>query len=479
MFKNVLKTWFDVIWWLGFLIAIGAAIFLFMDKPFKSYITHHKEITLIYGVSHMIILTLFGLLAIRNKANNIDVGHRISTMGYLHTLIGTSVALILVSGSGSEESKDILNQMNLIIVPIGSALITSIIGWAVGTEMERSIHGTYENTIVDDALGNLAKDIDHIGEKLELSTNAWSANIDNTVQVLSDSGKDLESKFEQALMSSSKTIENNSESIMNKYLASFDQLFQKVEKQVDTIQDQFKNSSTDASYVMQNLLLGFETLFKQMNKHTLEIEKNFNTSSDSATKIMDELLQGFKIIFEKMNTHALEIEKNFNTSSDSANKVMEDLSLSYQKLLTQTSNNINRVESNLNKSGANADEAITRFITSFEKLFNTMETYSGTMQTHFETSVNDAKKTMDNLASSFKKVFTQINTVSTQWEDHIKNMQNFANDSSINLNDLLQNSKKIANEIKDVANGMPNSAQILREVDDILEVLRVIKEREI
>ena len=176
MFKSVFKTWFDWIWWIGFFIAIVSAILLTTNDEFITFITAHQSIILLFGIGHMLILTLFGMLAIKNKASNLDVGSRISTMGYLHTLIGTTVALILVSSNNSEGSADILKQMDLIITPIGSALITSIIGWAVGTEMERPIHGIRESTTVDGALGGLIEDINNIGSELREATNIWSSN---------------------------------------------------------------------------------------------------------------------------------------------------------------------------------------------------------------------------------------------------------------------------------------------------------------
>jgi len=111
MFKNELKTWFDWIWWLGFLIAVGAAILLTTNETFRQGIIENKSIVLLYGIGHMIILSIIGMLAIQNRANNLDIGSRISTMGYLHTLIGTSVALILVSNNTSSTSENILNQV--------------------------------------------------------------------------------------------------------------------------------------------------------------------------------------------------------------------------------------------------------------------------------------------------------------------------------------------------------------------------------
>ena len=279
MFKRVLNTSFDWIWWIGF---IGAIIMVII------YIAGALDNTLIvlgYGITHMTLLTFSGGKVIGEKGGNIDIGHRISTMGYLHTLIGTSIALILASNN-NHESQNILNQMDSIIVPIGSALITSIIGWAVGTEMERTVHGTKEETIVDNALGNLANDVNNLGKELEKSTQRWSNSIDNTIESLSDSTQDLESKYEKALLLSSKKLDDASKKLMDKHSLTFNNLFKQVEKQIGTIQGKFDDSSDDATKVMSNLIIAFEAIFKRMDVQAKEMERNFMTSSDSANKVI-------------------------------------------------------------------------------------------------------------------------------------------------------------------------------------------------
>jgi len=44
MFKNVLKTWFDSIWWLGFFIAIGSVFLLVINPTFKTNIINNKNV---------------------------------------------------------------------------------------------------------------------------------------------------------------------------------------------------------------------------------------------------------------------------------------------------------------------------------------------------------------------------------------------------------------------------------------------------
>ena len=436
MIQRVLDTKFDWAWWIGFILAIVTVFII------KFGIMENMLIVLFYGIGHMTLLTFLGLQAIKQGKSNIDIGHRISTMGYLHTLIGTTVALILASNHNSE-GQNILNQMDLIIVPIGSALITSIIGWAIGTELERSIHGTREDTIVDHALNNLSDDINYLGKELRNSTSNWMSSIDKTIEKLEESTDNLESKFEKTLTVSSSKLDNDSKILMDKYFSSFDYLFKQLENQIKTTQNSFNNSSDDATKIMTNLMVAFESIFK------------------------------------RMDNHAIQIEQNFKSSTNSANRVITDLSRLYQDLETKVEIHIDTLERGIDSSAITTDKAINQFRDAFKQLFSSMSDYSHGMQKDFEKSTDNAKIVMDNLSESFDKIFTQIGTVSTQWDRHINDMKDFSTNSNISLNNLLSNSKKIANEIEQVAKGMPNSAQILREVDSILEILRVIKENDL
>ncbi|KIM03025.1 MAG: hypothetical protein KU29_13030 [Sulfurovum sp. FS06-10] len=95
----MVRTLFTLIWWIGFLVAVGLMVWLYIDIDAIA----NKNIFLLLGVTHMAILVVFGFWAIlKVEDDNFEVASRVSTMGYLHTLIGTSVALIqMASISGN------------------------------------------------------------------------------------------------------------------------------------------------------------------------------------------------------------------------------------------------------------------------------------------------------------------------------------------------------------------------------------------
>ncbi len=79
-----------------------------------------------YGIVHMLVLLAFGLKVA--KPSKPVAGAKIQTAGYLHTLIGFVAALLVFN---SDDSK----SLSTLMVLLGVALFTSIIGWAFGSEI--------------------------------------------------------------------------------------------------------------------------------------------------------------------------------------------------------------------------------------------------------------------------------------------------------------------------------------------------------
>ena len=84
------------------------------------------------GIGHLFLLVYLGY-KIKIPSDRMYAGERIQTAGYLHTLIGFSFALILL-GTGNIELSQ-LDNLQQLLLPMGSALGTSIIGWLFGGEI--------------------------------------------------------------------------------------------------------------------------------------------------------------------------------------------------------------------------------------------------------------------------------------------------------------------------------------------------------
>jgi|GEM_PF-6296224 hypothetical protein len=257
----MVRTLFTLIWWIGFLVAVGLMVWLYIDIDAIA----NKNIFLLLGVTHMAILVVFGFWAIlKVEDDNFEVASRVSTMGYLHTLIGTSVALIQMASI----SGNIAGNLKSILIPIGSALLTSIIGWAFAKEMERDRyrykHSSKEE--VEDSLAFLADKIRTAGINFEATSFGWEKSIELTV---------------------------------NKLRASTDRL----DSSIQTVEDGFANSMQSSEEFLKNLHGAFTKTFTQMeviseewNKHLVTLEK-FSKQADGS---LEELFKNSKKVADEV-----------------------------------------------------------------------------------------------------------------------------------------------------------------------------------
>lgn len=279
----MIKMLFSTLWWFGFVISIAMMIGLYFGVDFiEKYV---GGLFLLIGVQHMVILVILGFFAIRQKEDNIEIGSRVATMGYLHTLIGTSVALIMTAKYGS----DVIEHVESIIAPIGSSLITSIIGWAFGKEMERDKYRfkltAQEET--NNALEYLSKKVIHSAQIIEdssksfsLSAKQWESTIDLSTKDINSTRETLENELKETSEYSKKIIKESLEILQEQF-----ELLQKSSKEMNK---QFELTSSDAGKVFKKSIDTFDSSLSQMNDIAKEWDrhiksmKRFSTHSESA-----------------------------------------------------------------------------------------------------------------------------------------------------------------------------------------------------
>ena len=261
----MIKTLFSISWWVGFLVAVGLMVGLYMEIDVIKNI-NSKNLFLILGITHMFLLVILGFLSIiKSEDDNVEVANRISTMGYLHTLIGTSIALIAM---GSIENGDISKNMNLIIIPIGSALITSIIGWAFGKEMERDRYRfiSSKREDVDDSLEFLAEKIRMVGINLEATSMGWETSTDRVINKLLATTERLEKNIENAEHSFNQSSQDSQE-----FLNQLTSAFQKIFAQMGTVSTEWDNHIKTMQRFSSNADDSLEDLFKNSREIAKEI----------------------------------------------------------------------------------------------------------------------------------------------------------------------------------------------------------------
>ena len=277
----MVKRLFSISWWVGFLVAVGLMVGLYMEIDIIENI-NSKNLFLILGITHMAILVILGFWSIvKFEDDNVEVANRVSTMGYLHTLIGTSIALIAM---GSIDNGDISKSMNLIIIPIGSALITSIIGWAFGKEMERDRYRFIpsKREDVENSLEFLAEKIRMVGINLEATSVEWGANIDRIINKLLATTERLERNIEV----SQKAFEKSSQD-SQAFLNQLSGAFQKIFIQMESVSTEWDNHIKTMQRFSSNADESLEDLFKNSRKIANEITIVAQTLPKASTIIKE------------------------------------------------------------------------------------------------------------------------------------------------------------------------------------------------
>jgi len=343
-----------MIWWLGFVVAIVLMIGLYADVAFIR--DHAGGIFLAVGLQHMLVLVVLGFFAIKERADNFEVGNRVATMGYLHTLIGTSVALILTAKYGSE----VIEHVENIIAPIGSSLITSIIGWAFGKEMEREKYrlriSTEEET--NNALEFLAQKVTNSALLIESSSKMWAETLEKSTQQIYNTSQQVEIELKETAKRSEE---------MNALLSqSFDNLYKKMEQNLEGIstvmERDLKNTSEYSQKIIKDSLILLEEQFKQIEQSSQLMKNQFERSSGDADKVFRTSIDTFDNGLSKMNEIAKEWDKHlknmkrFSTHSDSA---IDQLTHTSQKVIDE----ISTIANTLPKAGemlTNLDDFIAK-----------------------------------------------------------------------------------------------------------------------
>jgi len=317
----MIKMLFSTIWWFGFVVAIALMIGLYLGVTFiQQYV---GVLFLVVGVQHMVVLVVLGFFAIREREDNIEIGNRVATMGYLHTLIGTSVALIMTAHYGSE----VIEHVESIIAPIGSSLITSIIGWAFGKEMERDkyrfkLSAEAETT---NALEFLSKKVIESAKIIEESSKIWKASAGEITEsskiwaeTITVATKEVHSTT-NVMENELKRTSEYSQKIITDSLNVLQTQFQQIEQSSQLMKNQFERSSVDADKVFKQSIDTFDTGLNQMgdiakewDKH-IRTMKRFSTHSESA---MEQLTLTSQKVIDEISTIAHSLPKAGKMISD-------------------------------------------------------------------------------------------------------------------------------------------------------------------
>ncbi|NBD16282.1 MAG: hypothetical protein GVY04_09075 [Cyanobacteria bacterium] len=242
------------------------------------------EILLIEGLSHLLILVLWGFFFIPQSLKE-EAGNRIQTAGYLHTLIGFASALILLGSSAFNQG-----ELNAILYPLGSALSTSIVGWLLGGEIS-SLGENYEKKLVKSEFQQL---IDEIKEFTGAIQEVHSSYLSTITQVYR----------------SYRQLQEEEENLLRQH----QELQHKIMEESQNFHDNLLTTNTQASEDLNQLftqsterLQELETLMARTTEEMKQLDplldsfSQLKSNSDLATNNLAEMAQASRRTAQYLN----------------------------------------------------------------------------------------------------------------------------------------------------------------------------------
>lgn len=242
------------------------------------------EILLIEGLSHLLILVVWGFFLIPQSQKE-EAGNRIQTAGYLHTLIGFASALILLGSSGFDQE-----QLNQVLYPLGSALSTSIIGWLLGGELS-SLGEKYEQKFVKSEFQQLINEIKEFTGAIQEIHHSYLSTMTQVYR-------------------SYRQLQDEQENLLRQH----QEIQYKIMEETQNFHNQILTTNTAASREIHQLftqstqhLQALESLLSQTTKEMKSLEpvldsfSQLKTNSDLATNNLGEVAQASRRTAQYLN----------------------------------------------------------------------------------------------------------------------------------------------------------------------------------
>lgn len=300
-------------------------IILTIILGFWTVLSIKKEslVLFIESTLHMAILIFLG---VKGKSPNFKyyAGERIQTAGYLHTLIGFSVAIALLgTGQIKIEKLEDLNQM---LLAIGSALVSSIIGWSFGAEIAHK-----EDTSVD----KVQQAVEKIAEAFQNLENRRVNTLENHLQELLEIDRQRNQVLDEQLKGFAIKIQDNNQSVVE----MFRQLHSVIQGESESLMHTFQQFNSSVQTSSESLLQTFNQLNSLIESEAQSIPQAFNklgsVIEDQSSSLMSSFNRLSFVIEEtshslSANLNSLETESQnaaggMSNTAQSIQDVAEDL----------------------------------------------------------------------------------------------------------------------------------------------------------
>ncbi|MEL4897188.1 hypothetical protein, partial [Crocosphaera sp. Alani8] len=275
------------------------------------------------GVAHVLTLFFFNYIFFNyisseeeseKSKRQIEDGNFIQTAGYLHTLIGFIVAVGLVG--------DDIDNINNLLSPLSSALVTSLLGWFLG--------------------GILVYEGEH--KQPSLNEEIADAVAKEVEKALSESLKGLQENLEEYTKSFGNSFDELTEGISN----GFDELNKKSQSlsfTFDTLNSTIKSKTSDLSTSCNGLITTIDikrtTLdasFQEINDVVRSQKEPLANSFQGINTILDSQQQPLSDSFQRINNVLEQQQQPLSDSFQAINTVLKQqqqpLSDSFQAINT-------------------------------------------------------------------------------------------------------------------------------------------------
>ena len=329
---------FLIIYFGGISLTLVYGLLLTKKVPFIS-----SEFLLALGITH--VLALFLLTAFRNERSNrkIEDGNFIQTAGYLHTLIGFLVAVGLVG--------DNIANINNLLPPLSSALITSLLGWCLGgfiVSQGEYEHETQKLSLNEEIAQAVAKEVAKaLNKELEKYSNRVSRSFDK----LKKTSESLELSFVRL----NTTIETQGKNL--------DKSFNELVGTIDTKKTDLDTSFQEMSDVVKKQKQPLSNSFQEINKI---LDSQQQPLSNSFQKINNVLSQQAKLLEGNVNSWSNSLGKietnldNFSQNSKNASHQMSQTA-TYVRQTGEEANNVSQYLQNTKNLWLQLEE-LTQYI---------------------------------------------------------------------------------------------------------------------
>jgi len=277
---------FKYLYWAGLLSVIG----LTFAEPWLGLFSllAGEDWTLpllIASVTHVVVLAVVGGLLRREgkRALFVHAGEQVQTAGYLHTLIGFGAALLVFEPGSTTRPGDL--QLTQVLHPIGSALLTSILGWFLGGEIIGRESDDEIERASRDQLADLLNDL----EAFTSEANERHAAYLDTLDEIVDSQEALRERQQKALEDASELGES-----VNESLSELDDTTQSVHQHLDAISTALDQSlaSEEFEESLQNIRTEAKSLHDALSgvtEHAAAIDSHLSESQSSAKRVQENL----------------------------------------------------------------------------------------------------------------------------------------------------------------------------------------------